>query len=41
MSGQGIFCHQLLSNLPRKRLIEAPFDVNLGELVLFELNIIA
>ena len=39
MSGQGIFCHQLLSNLPRKHvLIQAPLYVNLGKLFLFELQ---
>ena len=41
MSGQGIFCHQLLSNLPRKRRFETPFDVDLGKLLLFELDVIA
>ena len=41
MSGQRIFCHQLLSNLPRKRPFETPVDVNFGKLLLFKLDVLA
>ena len=41
MGGQGIFRHQLLSNLPGKRLIDAALDVNFGKLIEFKLGILA
>ena len=40
MSGQGIFRHQLLGNLPRKRLINAAFDVDFGKLIELKLGIL-
>jgi hypothetical protein len=30
---QGIFCHQLLDDLPRKRLIDTALDVNVRQLI--------
>jgi hypothetical protein len=40
VGGQGIFRHQLLGNLPRKRLIDATFDVDFGKLIEFKLSIL-
>jgi hypothetical protein len=40
VSGQGIFRHQLLSNLSRKRRFETAFDVDFGKFFLLELDII-
>ena len=33
MRHQGIFCHQLLDDLPRKRLIDTALDVNVRQLI--------
>jgi hypothetical protein len=33
---QGIFCHQLLDDLPRKRLIDTALDVNVLHLIDFK-----
>jgi hypothetical protein len=41
MGGQGIFRHQLLSNLTRKRRFEASLDVDLSKFFLFELDVVA
>ena len=41
VGGQRIFRHQLLSNLPRERLIEATLDVDFGELIKLTLRILA
>ena len=41
MSCQGIFRHQLLGNLPRKRPINAAFDIEFGKLVELKLSIFA
>jgi hypothetical protein len=38
MSGQGIFRHKLLSNLPRNRLIDTALDVDFGKLCKLSLN---
>ena len=40
-AAQGIFRHQLLGNLPRKRRFETPLDVNFGEFLLFERDVLA
>ena len=40
MSGQRVFC-QLLSNLPRERLIEAALDIDFGKLIKLTLRILA
>jgi hypothetical protein len=38
--GQSIFRHQLLGNLPRKRLIDAAFDVESRKLIELKLSIL-
>ena len=40
MGGQGIFRHQLLSNLFRKGLIDTTLDVDFGKLIKFKLSIL-
>jgi len=38
---QSIFRHQLLGDLPRKRLIHAAFDVDFGKFIELKLSILA
>ena len=38
VGGQGILRHQLLGNLPRKRLIDTTLDVDFGKLIELELG---
>ena len=41
MGGQGVFRHQLLSNLTRERRFEASLDVDLSQFFLLELDVVA
>ena len=41
VGGQGILCHQLPGNLPRKNLIDAALDVDFGKFINVKLDIFA